>query len=56
MNCYFISIFACCREIFDALIHTGCITADSLADAMQKLETAKQENEKKKELELSPEE
>ena len=36
--------------------HTGCITAESLEDAVQKLETAKQENEKKKELELNPEE
>ena len=29
LNCYFITIFACCREIFSAKTHTNCIAANS---------------------------
>ena len=48
MNCYFISLFACCREIFAAKKHRNCIAASSIADAEEKFNKAMLETELQK--------
>ena len=35
-NCYFVAIFACCREAFLHKFHCDCVGANSLAEAKQK--------------------
>ena len=42
-NCYFISIFACCRELFFPHKHTNCVSASSIAEAEQKIEQVNKE-------------
>ena len=46
-NCYFISIFACCREIFMPKKHNNCIAANSVKEAEEKFEAIEQEELKK---------
>ena len=41
-NCYFIGIFACCREIFKALKHANCISKE---EHEKKIQQEKAENE-----------
>ena len=46
MNCYFVSIFACCRENFLPHKHTNCVEAKSIAEAEKIIE---QKNKQKAE-------
>ena len=43
-NCYFVGIFACCREICDLLNkHTGCISAQEYEKMIKNEETKQKE-------------
>ena len=47
-NCYFIALFASCREVFRWNFHCDCIAANSLEEAKQKFKATKEEQEKKR--------
>ena len=38
MNCYYLVIFACCREIWLEDKHVNCVGAKSLEEAIKKIE------------------
>ena len=52
MNCYYLAIFACCREIWFAKKHSNCVGANSVEEATQKFELAAKEQQKKEEQQL----
>ena len=47
-NCYFIALFAGCREIYRHIYHNGCVGASTKVEAEQKFKAIKNEEEKKK--------
>ena len=49
MNCYYISIFACCREIWIAKNHSNCVGASSLLEAKEKIDRDNEEQQKREE-------
>ena len=53
MNCYYISVFACCREIWLAKKHANCVGANSLEEAQQKIDKVNEEHKKKEEQKIS---
>ena len=55
-NCYLISIFACCREIFRSHKHTDCIGANSLAAAIAQIESNQKKEIIKKKTQIEKEE
>ena len=48
---YVISLFACCRELYNSKNHSGCIEAKSLAEAIEKFEQLREEARLKQEQE-----
>ena len=55
-NCYFVSVFACCREIFLPHKHTDCVEAKSIEEAIEKIQIIEQSENEKKEQERTLEE
>ena len=53
MNCYYISIFACCREIWMAKKHADCVGANSLLEAKEKIDQVNEEQQMKEEQKLT---
>ena len=47
-NCYFIALFAGCREVHQHKYHINCIGASSQAEAKQKLLATEEEKKKKR--------
>ena len=48
LNCYFIALFAGCREVHRPFFHCNCIGSNSLTEAKQKFISIAEEEEKKK--------
>ena len=46
-NCYFVAIFATCREAFLHKVHCGCVEANSIAEAKQKFKKIEEEEKLK---------
>ena len=49
---YVITIFACCRELYNSKHHSCCIEAKSLAEAIEKFEQLREEERVKQEQEI----
>ena len=47
-NCYFIALFAGCREVHRYKYHINCISANSQAEAKQKIQATEEEAKKKR--------
>ena len=51
MQSYVITLYACCRELFNTKNHSGCVEAKSLAEAIEKFEQLREEARLKQEQE-----
>ena len=55
-NCYFVTLFACCRSLYDPRNHSTCIEANSSQEAIEKFKNQKGEEEIKKKTESDKDE
>ena len=51
MQSYVITLYACCRELFNTKNHSGCVEAKSLAEAIEKFEQLREKERLKQEQE-----
>ena len=51
MQSYVITLYACCRELFNTKNHSGCVEANSLAEAIEKFEQLREKERLKQEQE-----